>query len=184
MMRKNWHIWASILAALLLAGLLGQAAQAGNFHFNNLTFNLGSLIARGTLVGLGNQAAEVTLTAYGKVTALCQNKGGQQAPGRNPIVINTQQTRVFVTDQNGRALVEVRAPDPSFTNIKPSPTPKEAGCPNGNWAVVGVVDGSTNWTAARIVVKDEAGRVQLDLSFTCTTFFTNGISTDVSCVQN
>ncbi len=183
-MRIKQNLWKPILAALLLAGIMAQAVQAGNFHFNSLTFKLGSLIAQGTLVGLGNQAAEVTLTAYGKVNALCQNKGGQQAPGRNPITFDTQETRVFVTNKNGTALVEVIAPDPALVDIQPSPTPKEAGCPNGNWAVVGVVDGSTHWTAARILVKDDAGRVQLDLSFTCTTVFTNGVATDVSCVQN
>ncbi len=161
--------------------MLAQAAQAGNFHFNSITFELGSLIARGTLVGLGNQAAEVTLTAYGKVTALCQNKGGNQAPGRNPIAVDTQETDHIFTDENGNAQVEVTAPDPTFADVEPSPTPKEAGCPNGNWTVVGLVDGSTNWTAARVVVKDESGQVQLDLSFTCTTLFTNGVATDVSC---
>jgi hypothetical protein len=97
--------------------------------------------------------------------------------------VDTQETRVFVTDENGNALVEVIAPDPSFADVEPSPTPKQAGCPNGNWMVVGVVDGSTNWTAARIVVKDESGLVQLDLSFTCITLFENGVATDVSCVE-
>jgi hypothetical protein len=161
-----------------------QSTLAGSFHFNSLSFSLGSLDVKGSLAGLGNQAAEVTLTAFGKVTALCQNNGGQQAPGRNPISADTQQTSVFVTDQNGMALVQVSAPDPTFADLQPSPTPKDAGCPNGNWTVVGVVDGSTNWTAARIVVKDEYGQVQLDLSFACvTTFDANGMATSVSCVQ-
>ncbi len=183
-MRIKQNLWKPILAALLLAGLLAQATQAGNFHFNSLTFELGSFIARGNLAGLGNQAAEVTLTAFGKVTALCQNKGGQQAPGRNPIAVDTQETDHFFTDENGNALVEVIAPDPTFADVEPSPTPKDAGCPNGNWTVVGILDGPTNWTAARIVVKDESGLVQLDLSFACETFFDeNGVATGVSCDQ-
>jgi hypothetical protein len=173
-----------VLAALLLAATLAQAARAGKFHFNIIEFNLGSLEMTGDLAGLGNEDARVTLTAYGTVQALCQNKGGQQAPGRNPIKTNTQQTGVFTTDSHGHVLVEVTAPDPILSGIKPSPTPKQAGCPNGNWKVVDLVDGATNWTAARVVVEDGLGRVQLDLSYTCTTFFANGVAVDVDCREN
>jgi hypothetical protein len=142
------------------------------------------LIAEGTLVGLGNQEASVTLTAYGRVRALCQNQGGQQAPGRNPIEVDVQETAIYTTDESGRARVTVIAQDPTFADLQPSPTPKQAGCPNGNWRVVGVMEGSTNWTAARIEVRDEAGQVQIDLSFACTTQFVNGVATSVACVEN
>jgi hypothetical protein len=183
--QMRWFVWAPLLVALLLSGILVPAARAGKFHFtgNSVTFFLGSLGMEGTLAGLGNEVAEVTLTGYGTVEAMCQNKGGQQAPGRNAIVVNTQQTEVFVTDQNGMALVQVIAPDPTAPGFEPSPTPKQAGCPNGNWEV-DIVDGSTDWNAATIVVKDEFGQVQLDLSYTCTTFFENGVATDIECVES
>lgn len=182
-MRSKWMARASVLVVLVLALILVQGAGAGNFHFKSTSLNLGSLVFNGELVGLGNEAAEVTLTGYGTVKALCQNKGGQQAPGRNPITADVQQTRVFVTDSNGLALVEVTAQDPTLADLEPSPKPKEAGCPNGNWQVIGTVDRSTDWKKATVEVKDETGQVQIFLSFTCTTSFQNGVSTGITCQE-
>jgi hypothetical protein len=180
--RINWK--ASILTLLLVVTLV-STAYAGNFHFNSIGFNLGgSLVLEGILVGLGNEAAEVTLTGYGSVTALCQNNGGNQAPGRNPIYVQTQETGVYVTGDNGRSLVRAVAPDPTDPEFAPSPTPKEAGCPNGNWKVFGIVDGSTNWTAASVVVKDELGQIQIDSFFTCITTFEDGLATGITCVES
>jgi hypothetical protein len=184
-MRNKWINWLTIAVTLFLVMTLVPAAQAGKFHFNSIDFNLGgSLVLEGSLVGLGNQAAEVTLTGYGTVSALCQNKGGQQAPGRNPIYVSAQQSGLFVSGDNGRALVRVVAPDPTSPEYEPSPTPKEAGCPNGNWDVVGIEDGSTNWTAARVVVIDELGQVQVDLFYSCTTTFEDGLATGIACVES
>jgi hypothetical protein len=180
---KNTH-FITMLVALLIASLFAQSASAGKFHFNSLDFSLGgSMLVQCSLVGLGNEIGLVTLTGYGTVRALCQNNGGNQAPGRNPIVVDMQETGTFMTDTNGRAFVEVIAPDPESPEFAPSPTPKQAGCPNGNWTVVGIVDGSTNWTAAEIVVKDEADAVRIHLSFICTTFFEDGMSTSIECVE-
>jgi hypothetical protein len=185
-LRSKWMIWAPALAALLLSGILVPAARAGKFHFNSaLSFSLGgSLVATGTMYGVGNQTAEVTLTGYGTVTALCQNKGGNQAPGRNPIKVSVEQSDTVFTDENGRASLELHAPDPTAPEFEPSPTPKQAGCPNGKWTVVGIIDGSTNWTGANLVVKDESGKIQIDQDYTCTTTFTNGVGTAVSCVES
>jgi hypothetical protein len=182
-MQSRWIIRASVLAALVLAIVLVQTAGAGKFHFNSVNLGIGSLVLTGQLAGLGNEAGEVTLTGFGTVKALCENKGGQQAPGRNPIKMNVQQTEVFVLNENGQTQVKVTAQDPSLSEIKPSPTPKQAGCPNGNWKVTGIIDGSTDWTAAKVVVKDESGKVQIDLSFKCTTIFENGVGTDIQCVE-
>jgi hypothetical protein len=170
---------------LALAFILVTTALAGKFHFNSVDFNLGgSLVMEGSLVGLGNDVAEVTLTGYGTVTALCENKGGTQAPGRNPILVEAQQTGVFISDSNGRALVRVVAPDPTAPEYAPSPTPKDAGCPNGNWEVVGVEEKSTNWTAARVVAKDELGQVQIDQTYACVTTFENGLATGITCTES
>jgi hypothetical protein len=173
-----------ILVTMIFTLFLVPVASGGNFHFNNINFSLGSLVMDGTLVGLGNDVAEVTVTGYGTVTALCQNNGGKQAPGRNPISANVQQTDVFVSDSNGRALVRVVTSDPTLSDFEPSPTPKEAGCPNNTWTVVEILEGSTNWTGATVIVKDASGEVRIELSFTCTTFFENGVATDIQCVES
>ena len=183
-MRGNRHILISGTAIVILLLIFVPAALAGKFHFNSLDFSVGhSLVLEGTLVGLGNEAAQVDLTAVGSVTALCENRGGQQAPGRNPISVEVEQVVTVTSDSDGRALVFVLAPDPTSPEFEPSPTPKEAGCPNGNWSVVDILDSSTNWSAARIVVLDEAGIIQIDQSFTCTTFFENDVAIGIECVE-
>lgn len=183
-MRKSRLVWMSFVVIVVLAGLLVQTAHAGKFHFNSISFSLGSMVMQGTLVGLGNDAGEVTLTAKGTVIAMCENQAGQQAPGRNSIKVNVTQKEVFVTSSNGLAPVKVVASDPSFSGFTPSPTPKQAGCPNGNWSVVDFIDNSTDWTSANVLVKDETGAVQLNLNFTCTTTFNNGSAVSLTCKQS
>jgi hypothetical protein len=183
-MRTKRTIWMPILAALLIAAVLVSTAGAGSFHFNSVSFSLGSLDMTGQLAGIGNSTAYVTLTGYGTVKALCENNGGNQAPGRNPIAMQVSQTSEFVTNSNGNALVQVSAQDPTLSQISPSPTPKTAGCPSSKWTVVGIVDGSTNWTGANIIVKDEYGQIQANLSYKCATYFTNGVATSIACTQS
>lgn len=183
-MRGKQRFLVSVSAILILLLVFVPAAFAGQPHFNSLNFSIGSsLDFLGVIVGLGNENAQVNLTAVGTVTAICQNKGGKQAPGRNPISVQVEQTVTAFVDENGRATVLVEAHDPTSPEFAPSPTPKEAGCPNGNWIVVGILEHSTNWTAAYVQLLDEAGIVQIDLSFTCTTFFENGMATGVACVE-
>ncbi len=181
---KRWIRMLSIVAVVALVAVLTQSALAGKFHFNNVNFSLGgSLLLQGDLAGLGNDVATVELTGYGTVTALCQNNGGHVAPGRNPIAAQVQQTNVFVTDENGKAFVQVAAPDPTAPGFEPSPTPKEAGCPSAKWTVIDMADGSTNWTSANIKVYDDLGALQLDLWYACTTTFENGVGVSVSCTE-
>jgi hypothetical protein len=178
-------LWISLTAVLVLTLAAVQAARAGKFHFNSIELTLGnSLVLNGILVGLGNEAAHVTMTGYGSVIALCENPGGNQAPGRNPVSVAVQEAGIFVTGDNGRSLVEVVAPDPTEPEFAPSPTPKQAGCPNGNWSVVGMIDGSTDWTGASVVVRDEAGEVRIELTFSCTTVFEDGIAVEVVCTES
>jgi hypothetical protein len=183
-MRNKTRSLLSVFIILLIASLATQTARAGKFHFNSINFSLGgSLLFQGTLVGLGNEEGEVTLLGFGEVTALCENNGGKQAPGRNPIVVSVVESGVFNTNSNGRALVEVIAPDPEVPEFAPSPTPKQAGCPNGNWNVVGIVEGSTNWTGAEIIVRDEAQQVRIHQTYNCTTFFEDGVGVAISCEE-
>jgi hypothetical protein len=183
-MRNRTRGLLSVVIILMIASLFTQTVRAGKFHFNSIDFSLGgSLLFQGSLVGLGNEQGEVTLLGYGEVTALCENNGGNQAPGRNPIVVSVVESGVFNTYSNGRALVEVIAPDPEAPEFAPSPTSKEAGCPNVNWNVVGIVKGSTNWTGAEIIVEDEAQQMRIHQTYNCTTFFENGVGIDISCEE-
>lgn len=173
------------LTTLILVLVSVPAGFAGEFHFNNIGFDLsGSMHVFGDLAGVGNENVDATLIATGTVTAVCENKGGNQAPGRNPVSVEVQQSGQFQTDENGKVFVELVAPDPTSAEFEPSPTPKEAGCPNGKtWIVVDIIDGSTDWTSARVIVLNGAGETELDLLFSCTTIFTDGVATDIKCVE-
>jgi hypothetical protein len=179
-MRSKWSGKAAIFVVLALVLVLVQVAGAGgSVRLNSVNFSLGSLELRAVLVGLGNEVSEVKLVAKGAVNALCQNKGGTLAPGRNPILVTiTAESQWVTTDSNGRAEVLAIARDPEFSNLKPSPTPKQAGCPNGKWTVVGFEESSkTNWTLAQVIVKNRDGVTQIDKNYTLKTDLNAGVIT-------
>ncbi|MBZ0291732.1 MAG: hypothetical protein K8L99_04110 [Anaerolineae bacterium] len=148
------------------------AAISGVFSFGR-----GSLILTGVIRGLGNTTNNdvvTVLTGTALVSAECVNKGGNVALGRNPIeVAITIQSEPLQADSNGNASVYIRIPDPATISPPPvSPTPKQAGCPNGKWSVRGLQDGSARWQSARVVVLRN-GSTELLENYTCTDDGTN-----------
>jgi hypothetical protein len=177
----NRKLVYSLLVVLLVASISVSLVNAGGWSFD---WGLGSLWADGYVAGLGSGDVNVTLTAHGMVQAMCENNGGNQAPGRNPVYFEVTQTAVFSTDENGRADVFVEAPNPTVADVEPSPSPKDAGCPSDSWTVVGLRVEAIDWTDAHIVVTDAAtGQVvKHDLTFTCDTYYNaDGIAVDVDC---
>ena len=131
------------------------------------------LTASGFLAGLGEGDVDVILEASGIGTAMCKNKGGNLAPGQNPIEVNVMglQSIPETLIKNGTAPFSVTVDDP------PLPTATEGGCPNGNWKVV---DLFVSWTSATITVKvagTEAVLLQQD--YKCVTTSTSGTCTAV-----
>lgn len=175
-----------ILSVLAIVSFVALPAIAGAHFVGGVGFGLGSLIAQGNFAGYGNDPLLVTLTGTGTVKAMCENKGGNRAPGRNPIWASVSQTGQFTTDGNGKVAIVVTSPDPTAAGFEPSPTPKQAGCPNGNWRVVDIIDRSTNWTGARLQIQSlSTSEMLFDKSYSCvTTFDANGINTAVSCTPN
>jgi len=153
-----------ILSIMVVIGLTASAVFAGNVHIRGeVNFGLGSLTASGTLAGLGNQDVDVTLTASGIGTATCMNKGGNEAPGQNPVFVEATglESIPAVLFENGSTPFSVTVEDP------PPPTAREAGCPNGNWRVTSFF---VAWTSATITVKVAGTDVVLLLAnFTCVT---------------
>ena len=164
----------AILSALVMISLSATAAFAGRTHLSGfVAFQLGSLIASGTFVGLGKQDVAVILDATGNPVVTCTNQGGNQAPGQNP-------PKVLVTGitslpgnhplrKNGISPFQVKAKDPQPLSAI------EFGCPNDNWtAAIEFVF----WTDAIITVREDldpgADIILGDIlfgpqSFTCTT---------------
>lgn len=162
----------SVTTALLAAILLTSTVFAGAIKFSNVTFNLGSLIANGSLTGLGNLQAKVLLDASGFPVISCTNKGGNQAPGQNPPKVSASGAQLIsgldLTKKNGKSPFSVETKDPQFVDSV------EYGCPNANWTAK--VD-FIYWTDATINVVDPATEeVLASQDYTCTTTLTS-----VSC---
>lgn len=172
----------ALLIVILITLVTASIANAGGW---SIGWGLGSLIADGWYAGLGNGDFNVTVTGYGTVTALCQNNGGNLAPGRNPVSFQVAQTGTFTADENGRISAVVAAPDPTLVDLTVSPSPKNAGCPSSTWTVVGLLVDHIDWTGAHVVVSEVAsGAVKHDLSFTCDTVHdADGVAVDVDCTH-
>lgn len=183
-MKTSRRLFISLTVVLIMLLVFVPPAFAGKFHFNSIIFNIGNSLDFTTVIyGLqGNEAFQVTVSATGLVTAICENPEGNQVPGQNPISVEAEDSVTGVTNSGGRSKVVIEVPDSTFSEFEPLPTPDEAGCPEGNWEVVGIQDQPTNWTAARIVVVDGFEVVQVDKSFTCITSF-KGMSARVACSE-
>jgi hypothetical protein len=121
---------AAIVAALALTAPTVLAAIT--FHSGpTVTFNGATVTATANVSGLGTVPAFAQLTVNGFALYVCSNKGGNEAPGQNPIPATgaSPVQDLGNTDHNGRASVDVSATLTAPLTIDA----KEAGCPNGNW---------------------------------------------------
>jgi hypothetical protein len=103
-----------------------------------VTFNgTTSATATGEASGLGNQPAIATLEVEGFVMFTCRNKGGNEAPGQNPVPATGTGTQdLGNSDHNGRGELNITV---SLDAPAPEVSGKVAGCPNGNWKGVNPV---------------------------------------------
>jgi hypothetical protein len=124
----------TVPAMLLGSVLFATAAQAQSPHFvgtPTCTKSLSSgLTCSGKAAGLGNGPTAAFLTA-GSVSAtyVCQNKGGNVAPGQPVVNQNVTGPAQNITPRNGQITFSPTIPPPT----PPSPATE---CPNGNWKVV------------------------------------------------
>ena len=183
----NRKVIIATVIVMAIAAVTATASFAGSMTFG---FRPGSLIADGEIWGWGFADKDVSLTARGYATALCQNGGGKVAPGRNPVYVNVVATNTFHTDVNGRTGVFLEAFE-TLQSAAPSPSPKTAGCPSSTWTLIGLSYRATNWTSATITARDSAnGNVLITKNYACVTTFgpdTNGDgvaeSVAVSCTE-
>lgn len=150
------------LIALLLTSLLlfimPLAVYAGLHFVGTTSFGYGSLKATADISGFGNNtdSVVVTLSATGSnLTAMCQNKGGNRAPGQNPLSVNVNRSQTVAPGRNGSAYVNFE--------VSLLPSAVEAGCPNRNWTVTDLY-GTLNVTLNAV---DTATGSQASQSFVC-----------------
>lgn len=142
----------SISAATAILALTATAALAAvtwkdgpTVTFNGTT----SVTATGEASGLGNQPAIATLEVEGTVTYTCRNKGGNEAPGQNPVPATGTGTQdLGNSDHNGRGVLNITV---SLDAPAPEVSGRVAGCPNGNWKGVDPV--SSGITGATLTIE-------------------------------
>lgn len=166
----------SLLTVLLIAMILTSTVSAGgNVGFSKVQFALGSLIANGYAVGLGQTDVTVELVAKGIPVVTCVNQGGNEAPGQNPAPVSATDQQFLPGDhplrKNGRAPFRTETNDPKTL---PGDV---AGCPNPNW--IGRID-FIFWTEATLSAYDTAsGEFLGEQNYACkTTRFPESVRCD------
>jgi hypothetical protein len=158
-------------AMTVLALVAGSAMAAVNFHSGpdvafagttaTLTFNVS---------GLGSDPASAKIDVVGTAPTTCHNPGNTKAaPGQNPAIAGGSSGTVPLTDsqKNGRSTVSISA-----TATAPTPTAKEAGCPNNSWTVT---VGAVTVTSATINI------IYAGVSICSGTFYPDGTKTITGC---
>ncbi len=163
----------ALLSVLLVAILITSPVSAGpGIGLSGVQFSLGSLIANGTVKGLGNTDVVMVLDASGIPVITCTNYGGSSVPGQSSPKVSASGNQFLDGDspvrKNGRSPFDVETIDPQSIPWD------QAGCPNANWT--GHID-FIFWTDATISVLDATtGALQLKQNYNCTT-----TRTSVSC---
>src|SRR5437867_12738684 len=98
-----------ITALLAMASLTAAVALAAVTWHSGPTFTNngnGTFTATGDGSGFGNQPAIATITLSGTVRYTCQNQGGNQSPGQNPVPASTTGRQdLGNADHNGRGVL-------------------------------------------------------------------------------
>ncbi len=161
----------AVAASLLVAVLIFTDAFAGGIKFTS-NFSLGSLIANGTVSGIGNTDITMVLDASGIPAITCTNQGGNQVPGQSYPKVSAEGSQALP----GNSPLRKNGSSPYGVETQP-PAPltwQQAGCPNSNWtAQITFV----YWTNATISVYDTGtGALLAQQNYACTTTLTS-----VSC---
>ena len=163
-----------LLSVFMIVILMTTPVSAGGaVKLSGVNFSLGSLIANGTLSGLGNADVTVVIEASGPAAVICSNYGDNQVPGQSSPRLDAVGSQLLDGDstvrKNGKSPFGVETEDPEFVAWD------VAGCPNENW--IGHVD-FIFWTDATISIYNaNTGALLLTKDYACTT-----TRTSVSCV--
>lgn len=171
----------SILAVALVAAVVMTATALAAVTVKQLptiSFNGASAtVSGGNFSGLGNTDAIGELTVDGVANYTCANKGGNEAPGQNPVDAGTGTSgpQSIHADKNGRATV------PNITasvTAPPTPSAADVGCGGGGAAEGGkwtVTLSSLQATSAQFTVT-WSGQLVL-----CRNYTLGGPATGTAC---
>lgn len=170
-MKKKFYSLLSVFLMVMVTTT--PVAAGGAVKLSGLSFRLGSLIADGTLTGLGSSDVSVVIDASGPAAITCTNNGENNVPGQSYPKVSASGNQLLEGDSsvrtNGRSLFGVETVDPEYLPWD------EAGCPNANWT--GHID-FIFWTDATLSVFDASTqKLLLKKDYACTTTLT-----EVSCM--
>ena len=167
------------LAVVIVAALSITAAAVAAVTVKSLptiSFSGASAtLTGGNFSGLGNTPAVANLTVTGIATYTCTNKGGNAAPGQNPVPANPGSSGPFNlgnSDHNGRGTItsitaSVTAPT--------TPTAQQVGCGG---------TGSTSWTVTLNSLTATAAHLEITEGSTlvfCRNYTLGGAATGTAC---
>ena len=162
----------SVATGLLVAVLVFTDAFAGGGIKFSANFSLGSLIANGSISGLGNTDVTMVLDASGIPAIVCTNNGGNQVPGQSYPKVSAEGSQHLP----GNSPIRKNGKSPyGVETLTPAPLSwDQAGCPNSHWtAEITFI----YWTDATISVYNTATWALLARKhYACTTTLTS-----VSC---
>jgi hypothetical protein len=151
-----------VLIAIAAVGAFGAFAAfafAASPHFIGTPTctksSSGVLTCSGKAAGLGDGPVVAYLTADSiNATYVCRNHGGNIAPGQGTFTGPVEGQTENITPHNGQITFSPSLEPPA------TPTPAEAGCPNGKWTVE-----RTSLTYVNVVLHVEQGTTALIYSF-------------------
>ncbi len=152
----------TFLALLVVIGLTATTAFAVSPHFGpDTSFSLGSLIGDGTVAGLGNEDAAVTLDAVGMPVVTCTNQAGNEVAGQNPPPVSSHGSQFLAHETHtttGTSPFHVETASPGLLSAT------DLGCPSNTWTAT--ID-FVFWKDATLAVT--AGGLTSQQKFTCDT---------------
>ena len=166
-----------LFSLFVVAAFTSPATHAASPHFKrggtpqctvSTSGSSSSTTCRASLSGLGNADVHIETTVSGFALYLCQNGGGNTAPGQNrvlegPVTAPTDIPSSAV--KNGNLTFTT---NPAVLTAASTVTGAEAGCPNPNWTGV-----NPTLTVTNVSLTIAQGGVLL---FTCTARNPNGLT--------